>query len=268
MKRLYLKSFLCLLLVSAMLLSLTLTASAEDGGAEAGLQAIEATGDAHYLVLPEEESYLTEFQNRYVRALIGPCAPVERVPWRRSGRLPMPFAYDGVRATVLAKQGEMSLILYLSNSNRLRAGWIRTVFLTDEYPGKQLSIGEEQTGDTIIPEVPISWSRRSFLTSAQNYSVLEEPVKNCVSFTLDYQLISENTEIHSKVLGPRTVYVNNGSEWIEVGTFEYPELGPVLVQVNLQEPTDITAIGTIADCEQPNVFYFRQYATDFQVVSD
>ncbi|MBR0160989.1 MAG: hypothetical protein IJQ02_06910 [Oscillospiraceae bacterium] len=262
------KMGICFLLVCALFLPFVPTASAEEGGAEAGLRAVEATGDAHYLVLPEDEEYLDPFQQRYVRALIGPCAPVERVPWRRSGRLPMPFAYDGVRATVVAKHDEMSLILYLSNSNRLRAGWIRTVFLTDEYPGTFLTIGEEKTGDDVIPEVPISWSRRSFLTSAQNYSILEEPVENCVSFTLDYQLISENTEIHSKVLGPRTVYVNSGTEWIEIGTFDYPELGPVLVQVNLPEPMTVAAIGTIADCEEPNVFYFRQYAIDFQTVSD
>ena len=36
--------------------------------------------------------------------------------------------------------------------------------------------------------------------------------------------------------------------------------------VNLAVPTDIVAIGTIAEVGLPNTFLFRQYATDFQVV--
>ena len=75
--------------------------------------------------------------------------------------------------------------------------------------------------------------------------ILEESVNDCVGFTLDYQLIDTNTDKWCEVLGPRTVYVNNGEKWIKVGSFEYPEFGPVLVRVNLDEPTDIVAIGTM-----------------------
>ena len=112
----------------------------------------------------------------------------------------------------------------------------------------------------------MTWSKKGFLDSLQNYSVLNETVENCVGFTLDYQLIAENTWMFDCVFGPRTVYVNDGTEWIQVGSFDYPTQGTVKVTVNLEEPTDIVAIGTIAQVGLPNTFLFRQYATDFQVV--
>ena len=75
--------------------------------------------------------------------------------------------------------------------------------------------------------------------SVQNYSVLNETVENCVGFTLDYQLIAENTWMFDCVYGPRTVYVNDGTEWIRVGTFDYPTQGTVKVTVNLTTPEDV-----------------------------
>ena len=47
--------------------------------------------------------------------------------------------------------------------------------------------------------------------------------------------------------------------------FAYPEQGAGRVSVNLAEPTDITAIGTIAEVSMPNTFFFRQTAMDFLV---
>ena len=179
----------------------------------------------------------------------------------------MPWAYEGTKVTVLAEKDDMSFILYLSNENRQRAGWVQTRFLVDEFPGARLTVGEAKyTNTDTIQDVGMTWSKKGFLDSLQNYSVLNETVENCVGFTLDYQLIAENTWMFDCVFGPRTVYVNDGSEWIKVGSFDYPTQGTVKVTVNLEEPTDIVAIGTIAEVGLPNTFLFRQYATDFQVV--
>ena len=57
--------------------------------------------------------------------------------------------------------------------------------------------------------------------------------------------------------------MRSGDEWTAVGSFPYPELGAVRVQVWLPEPMDISAIATIADCHAPNMFEFRQTARDF-----
>ena len=95
-----------------------------------------------------------------------------------------------------------------------------------------------------------------------------EKVDNCVGFTLEYHLIAENIGLRDYVLGPRTVYVNNGEEWIAVGEFPYPALGAVRAEVYLPEPMDLVAVGTIADCHTPNIFDFRQTVKRFLISDD
>ena len=251
------------------------------------IQAILETGDQKYIVLPQEESCLSEFKTMYVDRLsydwctlekykctpklakeqqktCGPAIPVERISALRTGRQPMPWAYEGTKVTVVAEENDMSCILYLSSENKLRAGWVQSRFLVNEFPGERLTVGSGSGGGSPSSrEVKQSWSQKSFLGSQQNYTVLEEPVSNCTAFTMDYQLIQENTCKWGNIFGPRTVYVFDGSEWIEVGTFDYPEHGTVKVTVNLPKPTDVYAFGTIANVRQPNIFRFRQVASDF-----
>ena len=251
--------------------------------------AILATGDDRYVQLPEDASFLPEFKTKFVDHLpydgwvfyifkdedeardnqknCGPCIPVERVPALRTGRQNMPWAYEGSKVTVLAEENNMSFVLYPSLDYRQRAGWVQTRFLVDEFPGNILTIGESNHDEAqATGDVSQTWSMKSFLTSAQNYTVLSETVENCVGFTLDYQIISENTDKWACIFGPRAVYVNDGSEWIRVGTFDYPTQGTVKVIVNLEQPTDITAIGTIPEVGLPNTASFRQTASDFQVL--
>lgn len=267
----------------ALLLTLPVFAFAEgevSSAAQKGLEAIRSTGDDKYIQLPKEESYLAEFKTRYVDfsdVLIttgvnqavpmgGPSAPVECRPDMNGGRR-MPFAFQGSKVTVVAEQKQgnrtMACILYRAVTNKMRAGWIWDIYLGDEYPGRSLTIGEEKSGSGSVETVNVSWSDQGFLRSPQKYSVLENPVQNCVAFTLEYQVTAENTDKGLSILGPRTVYVNNGKEWIKAGTFEYPALGTVRVRVNLEDATDIAAVGTIADCPLPNTFSFRQFPSDF-----
>ena len=273
------RRFLAVLCVFAMLFSLPVLAYADDdssAAAQKGLEAIKATGDHKRIQLPKDSSYLDEFKTRYVDfsdvlipvaydqavQMYGPSAPVERIPSKNG--LQMPFAFQGSTVTVVAEQKDYSCILYRNSNNRLRAGWIWNIYLGDEYPGRTEAIGTENSAAKgNIAEIPMTWSEKGFLKSPQKYTVLEEPVENCVGFTLEYQIISEGTDKRCAILGPRNVYVNDGTDWIKVGSFEYPELGTVRVRVNLDEPMKVAAIGTIADCRLPNTFFFRQIATDF-----
>ncbi|MBO7373107.1 MAG: hypothetical protein J6U19_02620 [Oscillospiraceae bacterium] len=273
------RRFLAVLCMFAMLFSLPVLAYADDdssAAAQKGLEAIKATGDYKRIQLPKDSSYLDEFKTRYVDfsdvlipvaydqavQMYGPSAPVERTPGKNG--LQMPFAFQGSTVTVVAEQKDYSCILYRNSNNRLRAGWIWNIYLGDEYPGRTEAIGTENSAAKgNIAEIPMTWSEKGFLKSPQKYTVLEEPVENCVGFTLEYQIISEGTDKRCAILGPRNVYVNDGTDWIKVGSFEYPELGTVRVRVNLDEPMKIAAIGTIADCRLPNTFFFRQIATDF-----
>ena len=212
--------------------------TAQREAAERGLAAIQETRFPEYLVLPKEESYLKEWKTGYARkAFKAPCLRVERISQLKTGRQVMPYIYEGVEATVVAEENNMSCMIYRGNDNQLYAGWIQSIRLLD----------------------------KSWLTTQQNYSVLSEEVKNCRGFTLEYQIIAENTSNWNSILGDRIIYVKSGDEWTEVGSFAYPDFGAVKIHVYLDKPMDIDAVGTIADCTQPNIFRFRQTAYDFLV---
>ena len=235
--------------------------------AERGLSAIRETRFPELLVLPKEESYLQEWKTGYARkAFKAPCLRVERISQLRTGRQVMPYIYEGVGATVVAEENNMSCMIYRGNDNQLYAGWIQSIRLLDEFPGNEYTVGKEPGGEyTVLKDITVDWSKRSWLTTQQNYSVLSEEVKNCRGFTLEYQIIAENTSNWASILGDRTIYVKSGDEWIEVGSFAYPDFGAVKIHVYLDKPMDINAVGTIAECTQPNIFRFRQTAYDFLV---
>lgn len=241
--------------------------AAQQEAAERGLAAIRKTRFPEYLVLPKEESYLKEWKTGYARkAFKAPCLRVERISRLKTGRQVMPYIYEGVEATVVAEENDMSCMIYRGNDNKLYAGWIQSIRLLEEFPGKVYTVGKEPGGEyTKREDITVDWSKKSWLTTQQNYSVLSEEVKNCHGFTLEYQIIAENTSNWNSILGDRSIYVRSGEEWVEVGSFEYPDFGAVKIQVYLDQPMDINAVGTIADCSQPNIFRFRQTAYDFLV---
>ena len=241
--------------------------AAQHEAAERGLAAIRETRFPELLVLPKEESYLQEWKIGYARkAFKAPCLRVERISQLRTGRQVMPYIYEGVEATVVAEENNMSCMIYRGNDNQLYAGWIQSIRLLEEFPGSEYTVGKEPGGEyTVLKNITVDWSKRSWLTTQQNYSVLSEEVKNCRGFTQEYQIIVENTSNWASILGDRTIYVKSGDEWIEVGSFAYPDFGAVKIHVYLDKPTDINAVGTIADCTQPNIFRFRQTAYDFLV---
>ena len=241
--------------------------AAQREAAERGLAAIQETRFPEYLVLPKEESYLKEWKTGYARkAFKAPCLRVERISQLKTGRQVMPYIYEGVEATVVAEENNMSCMIYRGNDNQLYAGWIQSIRLLDEFPGNIYTVGKEPDGEyTTRKDITVDWSKKSWLTTQQNYSVLSEEVKNCRGFTLEYQIIAENTSNWNSILGDRIIYVKSGDEWTEVGSFAYPDFGAVKIHVYLDKPMDIDAVGTIADCTQPNIFRFRQTAYDFLV---
>ena len=257
-----------LFLICALVLLMTLLPPAyADGGVQEGKDMIASTGDDEYIQLPDEDCYLPEFKVRYAyNKNVGPCSSVEKYPQKNSGAT-MPYAYDGTKVTVVAEQNDMSCIIYHDSTDKVRAGWIKSANLREEFPGKVYCIGEHKDGNSVIDEIPMAWSRKAFLYTQQNYTVLEEPVEDCIGFVFEYQLIKENTDKWEKILGPRIIFVNNGEEWVEIGSFEYPEFGPVRVEVNFEEPMTVEAVGTIADCTEPNLFSFRQLAYDYRIQS-
>ena len=135
------KKLLSFLLSLTMLLSFSCMSSADSDAAERGRAAIEATGWGDVLVLPQEESYLSEWKTLYARkAFKAPCLRVERISALHTGRQVMPYLYEGVEATVVAEENDMSCILYRGNDNQLYAGWIQSIRLLEEFPGEQYTV--------------------------------------------------------------------------------------------------------------------------------
>ncbi|MER2151114.1 MAG: hypothetical protein ABS901_07950 [Candidatus Limivicinus sp.] len=234
---------------------------------ERGIAAVQATSCSNLVVLPQDGSWLKEWKTGYARkAFKAPCLRVERISKLHTGRDVMPYLYEGTKVTAIAEENNMSLIIYRGSDDRFYAGWIQSIRILDDFPGEQLTVGEMPDGElSYVDDVGLDWSRCSWLTTQQNYTVLSETVENCIGFTLEYQIIAENTNVWENILGPRKIYVKSGNEFIEVGEFPYPDFGAVKVQVWLDRPMDIDGVGTIAQCRLPNTFWFRQVVTDFAV---
>ena len=175
----------------------------------------------------------------------------------------MPFAYHGSRVVVLAEQDGYSCVLYRSDDAKLHAAWIATDKLSWDYPGRTCSIGNSDLSWAYnIGDPNVSWSKESFVGTKQKFTLLDTPVEYCVGFTLDYQVTTRNGAETKEILGPRTVYINDGEGWIEVGQFDYSELGPVHVNISWDEPISLVAVGTVASCAKPDTFLFRQSLLD------
>ena len=258
---------IALLCAVCALLPLFSVSAAEPDAAQRGEAAIKATEHWDYIQLPKPESYLDEWKTRYARkAWYAPSLWVESVPVVNSGAPYRPFLFEGTEATVVAEENDMSCILYRGENNKLYSGWVKSIRLLDEFPGRTYNIGEKREGDfDTLPETPLSWSAGYLPGTEQRCTVLNEPVENCVGFEFEYQMIAENTAAKWMVMGPRTVWVSDGESWTALGQFPYPENGAVRVQVWLPEPMTVAAVATVAHCHAPNMFDFRQTARDFLI---
>ena len=166
-------------------------------------------------------------------------------------------------AALLAEQEGFTCVLYHTDENTLRAGWVSSANLTWYYPGRTEYLGRS-TGNngTYYGDAEASWSRDYFVGTRQKYTYLQKTYYNCNQFTLDYQVTARNGVDTQACLGPRTVYVNDGSGWVAVGTFSYNDLGPVNVVITLDQPMTIMAVATSASCSKPDTFSFRQSVLD------
>ena len=228
-----------------------------------GVEAILATGDGSAIALPDSKSYFPTLNTMYISAPKNNSVYVYRDLTANQNKT-MPTAYQGSRVLALAEQEGFTCVIYHDYDNKAHAGWVNSEHLSAAFPGEESSVGWnsfayllQNAGD---PEVV--WSRDNFVGSQQKYTLLEEPVQNCVQFTLDYQVTARNGAQTNQILGPRTIYVNDGSGWEEVGTFDYADLGAMHVTVYLPAPMTLAAVATAASCAKPDVFSFRQCVLD------
>ena len=65
--------------------------------------------------------------------------------------------------------------------------------------------------------------------------------------------------------GPRRVLVHDGNQWIEAGSFEYPQAGAVRVNVWLDYPMTVRAVGTFPVCLEPDLPVDRKTVKEFYI---
>lgn len=232
---------------------------------ESGLEMILSTGDQYRISMPNTYSYIQPV-SMYVAAPGEHSIYVYRDLKCDKEKL-MPFAYHGMRVTAVAEQksGDTGLtcIVYRDENYQLHAGWVQSKYLSVWFPGAVETIGNIYPGTVFTAKDPVlSWARDYFVNTKQKYTVLSDPIRACTQFQLNYQVTSRGGALTEEVLGPRTVYVNDGSGWTMIGQFDYPRIQSVLVTVNLPEPTDVLAVAVIPSCSKPDRFSFRQAVQD------
>ena len=214
------------------------------------------------IVLPDYDSYYSSYQYMYVNA--SKKNSVYVYPQPSAEKQTSHNAYHGSRVTVLAEEKGFGCILYYTSGYVLRAGWVNMNNLSWEFPGTTITVGQERRNQSVtrIGDIPVTWSKENFVGTKQKYSILDEAADNCVEFTLDYDILSRGGATTAECLGLRTIYINDGSGWVSVGSFECTELTPYHVIVHLSQPMKILAVATKADCAKPDTFSFRQSVLD------
>ena len=225
---------------------------------------IEAAKNASSVVQPNISSYLPQRDTLYVDNLSGRLAVNVYKRPDATDASKIGTAYHGSRVTVLAEQDALSFILYYSQKNELLAAWILTDNLSTAYPAATVKTGSgaDVQNARSLGDPEVAWSNYNYPGTKQKYTVLAEPIEGCVCFTLDYQITSRNGTSTQNCAGPRTIYVNTGDEWVQVGQFDFDAVEPIHVVVNLAEPTTLTAVATVASCNSPDTFTFRQSILD------
>ena len=211
---------------------------------------------------PKSEDYFSSAFAMYANAPMGHSIK-SFDHWVTDDNSHFGYIYHGSRVYVLAEHGSSYCVLYYTEKNVLQVGWVPSERLVYDYPGRVYQLGSLASASGVVNQGDLigSWSKDNFVRTKTKFTLLNEPVKNCVGFTLDYQLITKSTD-KDKVLGPRSVYVNDGSGWTWVGDFDYSAQGPCHVSVVLDSPMDLVAVATVPNVREPNGFTFRQSLLD------
>ena len=253
------RKLLAVLCVLALMASLPVLAFAAGGP---GPEDIVATGDDKKIVMPDADSYLSEYKDMYISAakylsLSGYSEPREGI------QRPRAVVFHGTRVTVLAEQDGFYCVRYRTADLATVCAWIPARFLSETYPGTVQTIGSDKGGSIAQGDHSVSWSWGRFPGTGGRYLLLAEPCENCTGFTLDYQVISKEKKAeYADGFGKRNVYIHNGEQWVKVGSFDYKALGAVNVTVNLDQPTTVVAVRTIAECKKPDSFLAREDVLD------
>ena len=218
---------------------------------------VVAIGDGNRVKGPSMDKYLTEYIARYIKAPKGNHVYVYRSPG--STRDPEMIEH-GAKVYVIAEDGNASLVIYRTLNNIPRSGWVNSNALSDTYPGYIVSVGPESEEYAVnIGDPSATWSRDNMSGTKSKYLIIDEPVENCVGFTLEYRAQYGGYEDCS---GTRNIYINDGTGWYYIGNFPYETAKSYHIVVNLDDPTTIYAVATPLEVERDKAFSVRTNVLD------
>ena len=126
------------------------------GWQESGIQMILSTGDQYRIIMPDPYSYIQP-ESMYIDAPGDHSVYVYRDLKCNKEKL-MPFAYEGMRVTAVARQKsgqtDLSCIVYRDENYQLHAGWVHSKYLTVWFPGTVSAIGTPGTGTVYTANDP------------------------------------------------------------------------------------------------------------------
>ena len=221
---------------------------------------VVAIGDGSRVKSPSADSYLPEYKEMYINAPKGNHVYV----YRSTGSTRDPEMIEhGAKVYVLAEYGNASFIIYRTLENKPRSGWVNANALSDTYPGYTVTVGTpydvfaENIGDPST-----TWSGNKMVDTESKYLIIDKPIENCVGFTLEYRAQYKDYQDCS---GTRNIYINDGTGWKYIGSFQYENAKSFHIEVNLDEPTALYAVATPLGVERPNTFSVRTNVLDVLV---
>ena len=271
------KKIIAMVCTALFIATLSLTAFADAGinnsilgetGAAApipvsGEELIRQTGDRAKISMPNYKDYFDNPAVRYVDAPKNHSIYVYKDPdtdleQQIATNNLMPAALEGLKVLAVARHSGMYCIVYQDRNFKMHAGWAEIRHLVGAFPGKEITVGNAYTGISTEVSVPrMSWSRDPFVDTNHRFVYFQDSAADCVQFKLAYQVTNAEKIRFNDSLGLRTIYVNDGSGWINAGTFDYKAQGTVLVTVNLENAMDLKAVAVIPTCKEPDGFIYR-----------
>lgn len=223
---------------------------------------IVAIGDGDRITGPSAKYYLKEYQIKYVEATKGNRIYVYKTAERMT-KNPETVEH-GARVYVLAERGSASMIIYRDQKNQPTSGWVSTNLLSYVYPGTEVTLGSGHVDQAVyLGDIPTTWSGQKMAGTNCEYLLLDEPVSDCVSFTLEYRAEYKGAEDSS---GSRDVYINNGEGWVYVGRFQYASSKSFHISILLDNPTTVYAIATPLVVERGKELSVRENILDVMVM--
>ena len=221
---------------------------------------VVAIGDGDRVKAPSADSFLNEYRVGYINAPKGNHVYVYRNP----GSTKDPEMIEhGAKVYVIAENGKTLLVIYRTLDNKPRSGWINSNVFSDSFPGYTVTVGTESVENAVnIGDPSTTWSKDNMSETKTKYLILDDPVEDCVGFTLEYRAQYGGYEDCS---GTRNVYINDGTGWRYIGKFPYETAKSYHITVYLNQPTTLYAVAAPLEIERDKAFTVRTNLLDVLV---